>query len=396
MLPIKNWITCIRREIHREPELSFMEFKTQQKIMNILQELGIESEKIAGTGVIATIQGSAPSPCIALRSDMDALEVQEEPTELNKDYISQNRGIMHACGHDGHIAIVLGAARLLQEKRETLAGSVRLIFQPAEEQPPGGALRVIEEGGLNGVDAIVGLHVFGDIAAGKIAFTPGRFMASSNLFSIKILGKGGHHSRPWDCIDPILIASEFIDTINKNVRNRIDSAKYVLGIGKIEGGAQFNRTPDEIYMLGSYRTFDDHETITIDDIIKQTLDSLMKKYAKDGYEYIPTYKLDIFHGYPVLMNDEVFTKAVYDLLKNKFNDIDGNAKPIFGAEDFAFYLEKLPGIYLSLGTENIQKGIVERNHSNKFDIDEDILITGANILQTIVLDFLENTEDYIS
>lgn len=395
LLPIENWITRIRREFHREPELSFKEFKTQQKIMNILHELGIESEKIADTGVVATIWGSAPSPCIALRSDMDGLKVLEEPTELNKDYISRNRGIMHACGHDGHIAIVLGAARLLQEKRETLAGSVRLIFQPAEEQPPGGASRVIEEGGLNGVDAIVGLHVFGDIAAGKIAFKPGNFMASSNLFSIKIIGKGGHHSKPGDCIDPILIASEFISTIDIEVKKRIDTAKYVLGIGKIKGGAQFNRTPDDVSMLGSYRTFDDNDTRTIDDMIKQNLDYLMKKYTKDGYEGVPTYELEILHGYPVLVNDKVFTKAAYDVLKNKFPDVDGNAERIFGAEDFAFYLEKLPGIYLSLGTENILKGIVERNHSNKFDIDEDILITGTNILQTIVLDFMENTGDYI-
>ena len=396
--PLEDWIIQLRREFHREPELSFKEFKTQEKIIKVLSDLGIESEKIADTGVIATIHGRAPHPCIALRSDIDALEVLEEPTALNREYISENEGIMHACGHDGHIAMVLGAARALQEMHDRLPGSVRLIFQPAEEQPPGGAARVIAEGGLEGVDAILGMHIFGYIDLGRIALRPGRFMANSNVFSIKITGKGGHHSTPADCIDPILIASDFISAIDTRVRSKIDPERYVLGIGKIRGGAQFNRTPDEVDILGSFRTFDDRDTETIERTIEKTLDALMEAYCKGDtgcVANLPTCDLDVLHGYPVLVNDSAFTKAVIAALTKTFPDVDCDAEPIFGAEDFAFYLEKVPGIYLLLGTLNLQKGIVEGNHSSRFDIDEDVLMTGTEILQTIVLDFLNSPEAYL-
>ncbi|MDO9517197.1 MAG: M20 family metallopeptidase [Methanosarcinaceae archaeon] len=393
-IPIEEWIIKLRREFHREPEISFKEYKTQERIIRILQDLGIEPQKIADTGVVATIHGQPGGPCIALRSDIDALEVLEVPTERNKEYISRNIGFMHACGHDGHIAMVLGAARLLQENRHTFAGNVRLIFQPAEEQPPGGAPRVIAEGGLDSVDAIVGMHIFGAVDVGKIAFREGSFMASSNLFSIKIIGKGGHHSNPEDCIDPILIAADFISTINKEVKNRIDPSRYVLGIGKIEGGAQFNRTPDEVNIIGSYRTFDTNDTKNIDEMITQTLDRLMGSYTTNDCNGTPAYDLEIMHGYPVLVNNAAFTKTVHSLLNERYQDVDGNAKPIFGAEDFAFYLQKVPGVYLTLGTKNPDKDIVEGNHSSRFDIDEDILITGTEILKSIALDFLEKPDNY--
>ena len=393
-MPIEDWIIKLRREFHREPEISFKEYKTQDKIIKILQELGIKPQKIADTGVIATIEGNTPKPCIALRADIDALEVLEVPNERNKDYISQNTGFMHACGHDGHIAMVLGAARLLQENKHTLPGSVRLILQPAEEQPPGGAKRVIEEGGLDGVDAIVGMHIFGAMDVGKIAFREGSFMASSNMFSIKIIGKGGHHSNPEDCIDPILIAADFISTINKNIKSKVDPSKYVFGVGKIQGGAQFNRTPDDVDIIGSYRTFDSNNTKIIDNMMTQTLDGLMRSYTADNCNDKPTYDLNVLHGYPVLVNDDKFTKRVHSLLNNKYTNVKGDAKPIFGAEDFAFYLQKVPGIYLTIGTKNPEKDIIEGNHSSRFDIDEDILITGTEILHTIALDFLEKPEDY--
>ena len=289
--PIEEWIIKLRREFHREPEISFKEYKTQEKIVKVLQDLGIETQKIADTGVIAAIHGQLDGPCIALRADIDALEVLEVPTARNKEYISHNTDFMHACGHDGHIAMVLGAARLLQENRHTLPGSVRLIFQPAEEQPPGGAARVIAEGGLDGVDAIVGMHIFGAVDVGKIAFREGSFMASSNMFSIKIIGKDGHHSNPDDCIDPILIAADFISTINKEIKKRIEPSRYVLGIGKIEGGAQFNRTPDKVDIVGSFRTFDSNDTKIIDEMIKQTLDRLMGSYTSVSCSDVPSITL---------------------------------------------------------------------------------------------------------
>ncbi|MCK5486311.1 MAG: M20/M25/M40 family metallo-hydrolase, partial [Desulfobacterales bacterium] len=241
---------------------------------------------------------------------------------------------------------------------------------------------------------IVGMHIFGAVDVGKIAFREGSFMASSNMFTIKIIGKSGHHSNPDDCIDPILIAADFISAINKNIKSKVDPSKYVFGVGKIQGGAQFNRTPDDVDIIGSYRTFDSGDTKTIDDMITQTLDNLMRSYTADDCNDKPTYDLDILHGYPVLVNDDKFTKRVHSLLNTKYPDVEGNGKPIFGAEDFAFYLQKVPGIYLTLGTKNPEKNIVEGNHSSRFDIDEDILITGTEILHTIAMDFLEKPADY--
>lgn len=397
MTSIENWIINIRRDFHRYPEPSFEEYHTQQKIIEILNSLGIESEKIAGTGVMATIHGNSPGPCIALRADMDALLVTEEQTGLNKDYISQNKGIMHACGHDGHMAVVLGAARYLNEIRNRFSGSIRLIFQPAEEQPPGGASKIIEERGIDDVDAILGLHIFGDMDFGKIKFKSGCFMASSNRLILSIFGKGGHHSNPQDCIDPVLIASDFLSSIHTEIKKQINPSRYAMGIGKIEGGEQFNRTMDRIDITGSLRTFYDEDIDLIESIIEQKLDNLIKDYTIEGISDVPEYDFEIVRGYPVLKNDEKFTSTVYNLLNENFPDleIDRNAKPLFGAEDFAFYVRKIPGFYFTLGTKNIQKNIVEINHSSKFDIDEDVLIIGARILKTITTDFLNKPQEYL-
>ncbi|MFP4654286.1 MAG: M20 family metallopeptidase [Methanohalobium sp.] len=397
MTSFEKWIINIRRKFHRYPEPSFEEYRTQQRIIEILNRLGIESDRIAGTGVVATINGNSPGPCIALRADMDALRVKEEQTDLNRDYISQNEGIMHACGHDGHMAIVLGAARYLNEIRNQFSGSVRLVFQPAEEQPPGGASKIIEEGGIDDVDAIVGLHIFGDMDFGKIKFKSGCFMASSNRLNLSIFGKGGHHSNPGDCIDPVFIASDFLSSIHTEIQKQINPSKYAMGIGKIEGGEQFNRTMDRIDITGSLRTFYDEDIDLIKSIIKQKLDSLMNDYSIDGISDAPEYEFEILRAYPVLNNDEKFTSAAYNLLKEKFPEFetDNNSKPLFGAEDFAFYVKKIPGFYFTVGTKNVQKNIVEINHSSKFDIDEEVLIIGAHILKTITIDFLNNPQDYL-
>jgi amidohydrolase len=394
---IEDWIINIRRELHRYPEPSFKEYNTQQKIIEVLDNIGIESEKIADTGVIATIKGDLAGPCLALRADMDALKVAEDQTELNRDYISQNEGVMHACGHDGHMAIVLGAARLLNEMRKQIPGSIKLIFQPAEEQPPGGASKIIKEGGIDGVDAIVGLHIFGDMDFGKIKFKSGCFMASSNRLNLSIFGKGGHHSNPQDCIDPVFIASDFLSSIHDEIQKNISPSRYVLGIGKIEGGEQFNRTMDRLDIIGSFRTFHDEDVDIIESVIKQKLDNLMDAYSIKGISDVPKYNLDIIRAYPVLNNNDKFANAVYDLLKNKHPEfeIDKNAKPLYGSEDFAFYVKNIPGFYFTIGTKNVQKNVVEINHSSKFDIDEEVLIIGVRILKTITIDFLNNPKDYI-
>ena len=395
---LEAWIIRLRREFHRYPELSFEESETQKRILKILGELGIEARKIADTGVLASIRGTLPGPCIALRSDTDGLQVQEELTGRNSDYISRNKGVMHACGHDGHMAILFGAARLFQENRD-FPGEIRLIFQPAEEIPPGGSERVISEGGLEGVDAVMGMHIFTNHESGSVGLRPGPFMASTNRFEVTLKGKGGHISKPESCIDPVLMATDFISSLYPALEKQLEPDKYVLGVGRIQGGAQFNRTPDSVGILGSYRTFDRETTDIIDRTIKECLDTVVEKYIKPGEEFsgFPDYNLDILHGYPVLVNDPVFTDAVYSKLQESFPELTiyPEIEKTFAAEDFASYLKKVPGIFISLGTRNPEKKIVEINHSCRFDIDEKILITGTEIFYTISLDFLKNPEKYL-
>lgn len=392
---LKDWIIEKRREFHRIPELSFCEFKTQETIIRILHEIGLDGKAIAKTGVVAMINGNRPGKTIALRADMDGLEVNEEASLSNREYISQHPGFMHSCGHDGHMAIVLGAARFLAQCRDSFQGSVKLIFQPGEEQPPGGALEVINEGGLDEVDAIVGHHIFSSIDSGEIKFKAGPFMATSNIMTIRITGKGGHHLDPQLYIDPISIASRFVGCIHTEIIKQMPEDRFIIGFGKISGGAQFNRTPDEVEILGSFRTFDQKDTKLIEDIIRQTLKTIMQSYIKEEYPGLPRFELDILHGYPVLINEPIFSNNVLKVLKKSFPNVGDDIDPFFGAEDFAYYLEKVPGVYIGLGTRNEEKGIIEGNHSSRFDIDEDILLVGARMLTTIVLDFLNKPEEYL-
>jgi amidohydrolase len=395
---LEAWIIQLRREFHRYPELSFEEYETQKRILKILGELGIEARKIADTGVLASIRGTLPGPCIALRSDTDGLQVQEELTRRNSDYISRNDGVMHACGHDGHMAMLFGAARLFQENRN-FPGEVRLIFQPAEEIPPGGSERVIGEGGLEGVDAVMGMHIFTNHESGSVGLRPGPFMASTNRFEILLTGKGGHISKPESCIDPVRMATNFMSNLYPALEKQLEPDKYIIGVGRIRGGAQFNRIPDAVEILGSYRTFDRETTEIIDRTIRECLDEVVKRYVKPGEEFsgFPDYKLDILHGYPVLMNDPAFTDAVNSKLQESFPELTiyPEIEKAFAAEDFASYLQKVPGIFISLGTRNPEKKIVEINHSCTFDIDEDILRTGTEIFHTISVDFLKSPEKYL-
>lgn len=387
---LESWIIEKRREFHRIPELSFHEFRTKEKIFESLNELGIEGKTIANTGIVATIDGKGPGRCIAIRAEMDGLEMTEDITNLNREYISRHPGFMHSCGHDGHMAMVLGAAKVLMGCRNTFSGSIRLIFQPGEELPPGGAIQVIGSGGLEGVDAIIGMHIFSIIDSGRIIVKSGPLLASSTSINLKIKGKGGHYVRPELCIDPIMIASIFISSIQKEIRKKIPENRFILGFGKIAGGLQANWIPDTVEMLGSFRTFDQNDQVLIKEIIRRTLDELMHKFSKHDICGLPLYELDILHGYPVLINDPEFSKQVYDILKIRYPNLTDHTEPHFGSEDFAHFAQKVPGVFMILGTKNIRKGIINGNHSCRFDIDEDILLKGALIFSTIALDFLKD------
>jgi amidohydrolase len=417
------WVRDLRRWFHRHPEPSFEEHKTQDKVVEVLGELSIEARRAGGTGVIADIRGSGSGRTIALRTDMDALRIREAETELNREYRSQNDGIMHACGHDAHLAMVLGAARWLQEHWDSLAGSIRLIFQPAEEVPPGGAGRMIADGCLDGVDAIVAAHVFGNMPLSKIGFRPGPFMASTRTFKVVIKGKPGHHMCPQDNVDPIQIAARFISTIQTDIRQRLNpNARYVLGFGELHSGMQHNQTPAEAEVVGTFRAYDVHDSETIAAAIKDNLDSLMQVFGA-GHDRdaghnpippgnrdcvpspdtsdrvpspaVPSYTLDAEQAYPPLVNHPRFTKRAAEVLRQSFEDVDDDMEPNLGGEDFACYLDRVPGMFMFLGGGNPERGITAMNHSDRFDIDEAVLATGTRALLTLATDFLNDPDPYL-
>jgi amidohydrolase len=398
-------VTGLRRWFHQHPELSFEEHNTQDKVVEVLGELGIECRRAGQTGVIADVHGNGPRRTIALRSDMDALRIQEAETETNSDYRSQTAGVMHACGHDGHMAMLLGAARWLQEHWDSLAGNVRLIFQPAEEVPPGGAGLMIADGCLDGVDAIIAVHIFGNMPLSRIGFRPGPFMASTRTFKVVIKGKPGHHMCPQDTIDPIQIAARFISTIQNDIRQRLNpNARYVLGFGEVHSGMQHNQTPAEAEVVGTFRSYDVRDSETIAAAIRTNLDGLMLAFGSDPdpsplapspSSHVPSYTLDAEPAYPPLLNNPTFTRRATEVLRASFPNVDDDMEPNLGGEDFACYLERVPGMFMFLGGANPERGITAMNHSDRFDMDEAVLPTGIKVLLTLATDFLSNPTPYL-
>ncbi|MCK5253814.1 MAG: amidohydrolase [Thermoplasmata archaeon] len=385
----QNWIVEIRRDLHCHPDLTGDEGGTQEIIQGYLDELDIPHKPIAGTGVIATIEGAIPGRTIALRADIDALRITEVETDRNADYISRNSGVMHACGHDGHTAMVLGAARVLASQRDNLRGNVVLIFQPHEESHPGGSTTVIEEGGLEGVDAIMGFHIMGYIESGIIATKPGAFMAHLRTFEVTISGKSGHHMDPDQCIDPIVMASRFVNTIERDVANALDPTHpFTLGFGQFLGGTQFNQTPDHVFVSGTFRTFDEDDAEIMEMVMDRNLRSVVEAFTKDPEEELPAVRLRITEGYPVLANDPDLARWAVDVLREEQLVVDPIPRLNFGAEDFAHYCNHVPGLIMFLGTRNEAKGITAVNHSSRFDIDEDVLALGVRAFLALVTDFL--------
>jgi len=384
-----RWTVEVRRELHRHPDPTGEEEGTQAIIAGYLDELGIPHRPVAGTGLLATIDSGTPGRTIALRADTDALRIREAETHLNADYISQNDGVMHACGHDGHMAMVLGAARLLMASKDDMRGRVVLIFQPHEEDHPGGAMDVIEDGGLEGVDALLGFHIMGYIESGIIATKPGPLMAHIRTFEVTFIGRSGHHMDPDQNIDPISMASRFITTVHRDVAHALDPTHpFVMGFGQILGGTQFNQTPDHVFLTGTYRTFDMEDAEIIHGVIDRNLRSVVEAFTKDPEDELPSVRLKVTESHPVLENDPDLARWAVNILREEQLVVDPIPRLNFGAEDFAHYAHRVPALFMFLGTNNPAKGIVSVNHSNRFDIDEDVLGLGVRAYVALVTDFL--------
>jgi amidohydrolase len=373
-------VIAVRRHLHRNPELSFKEEQTAALICAKLEEYGIPyKDKIAKTGVIGIIEGKAPGKTVALRADMDALPI----TEKNEtSYRSENEGVMHACGHDAHMASLLGAAKILQSLSPEFSGTIKLIFQPSEESYPGGAKVMIEEGALeNPVPAaIIGQHVFPELDAGKIGMRPGRYMASTDEVFITVKGKGGHAAIPDQVIDPVLIASHIVVALQQIVSRKSKPVMpTVISFGRIWGDGKTNIIPDEVKLEGIIRTFDEDWRREIKKQIEKIACGIAESMGGS---------CDIFidQGYPAVVNDEKLTQrswnnAIEYLGADRVEELEMRMT----AEDFSYFAQVVPGCFYRLGTRNEEKGISSNLHSATFDIDESSLETGMGMMAWLAI-----------
>jgi len=362
-LKIREEIIAWRRDFHMHPELGYEEERTSKIVEEHLREWGYKIKRV-GTGIIADIGKEGKT--VALRADIDALPVQEEN---DISYKSRIPGKMHACGHDAHTAMLLGAAKIIAEHKEELPNKVRLIFQPAEEGG-NGALKMIEGGGLEGVDAIFGLHVWMELPSGIVGIREGPFMAGVGRFDVEIEGKGGHGASPHETIDPVPIAAQAIlafQTIISRNLNPLESG--VVSVGTIKAGEAFNVIPERVYMNGTYRFFTQETKKLIEKRIEEVLKGIV--LANNA-----SYKLKIEEVAPPTINDPQMTslaKRVAQKLGLKVDDVPKS----MGSEDFAFYLQKVPGAFIALGIKNEEKGIIHPHHHPKFNVDEEVLPLGT-------------------
>ncbi len=375
---IKDYIIELRRHFHKNPEPSWKEFETSEFIKRELKKLKIPFEKIAKTGIIAKIgKGNRK---IALRADIDALEIEE----LNdKEYKSEKKGLMHACGHDGHIAMLLGAGKILKKYESELKGEVRLIFQPAEELGDG-AKEIIKDGGLEGVDNIFGIHLWSGLETGKISIIPGEIMASADLFSIKIKGKGGHGSMPHQGVDAAVIGASVVLNLQTIVSREISPLEpTVVSVGKIVSGTRYNIIAHEALIEGTVRSFNDEIRQTIPERIKRISENIAKAHRAEA-------ELEYIWGPPPLKNDTESAERAKKCAKSLFggDSINNPIGKIMAAEDFAYYLKEVSGIFVFVGSGNKEKGTDFPHHHPKFDIDEDALFVGASLHIKYALDFL--------
>lgn len=373
-----------RRELHKMPEIAYELPETSKFIRNKLEQLKIEYNVIGQTGVCGTLYGADRSVTIALRSDMDGLPIREA---TGLEFASQNEGSMHACGHDAHMAMLLGAATILAKHREELPVNVRLIFQPAEENV-GGAQTMIAEGCLENphVDMIFGLHVGNlsdEISCGQIGVRAGAMMASVDDFRMTIKGKGGHGAAPHQCVDPIAISGEIICALQRIISRELPPTNpAVVTIGKIVGGQAFNIIPDKVELEGCIRTLCDGDR---DFIQKRFLEIVHGTCSANR----AAAEIDYIRKYPVLVNDETavqkLVKASIDIVGEKNTILLKN--PVMASEDMAYYLNEIPGAFFYLGTNNEEKGIEKPNHHPGFNVDEDVLWIGTSILVQCVFGF---------
>ncbi|MDE2825734.1 MAG: amidohydrolase [Bacteroidota bacterium] len=384
-----------RRDIHANPELSNREFRTAALVADHLRALGMEVRtEVAHTGVVGFLEGGKPGPIVALRADMDALPVTEMvdlpfASKVRTTYNGMEVGVMHACGHDNHVAILMGVASVLTTMKEDLPGSVKFIFQPAEEGAPageeGGADLMLREGAFETPrpEVIFGLHVWPN-RVGEISYLPGPFMASSDAMRIKVTGRQTHGAVPWGGVDPIVVASQIVLGLQTIASRQLDvtATPSIITIGTFHGGVRSNIIPDEVELSGTIRTFLPEVRRDIERRIRHTVEHIATSAGA-------TAEVEIDYGYPVTVNDPELTMQMLPTLERVSDSVKQTAK-ITGAEDFSYFANEVPGLFIFLGVAppDADLATVPRNHSPYFFADEAALLTGVRALASLAVDYM--------
>mgnify|MGYP006195819325 FL=1 len=394
---IEQELLAWRRHLHQHPELSNRETATAAFIADTLRSFGLEPQTgVAKTGVVAVLKGAQPGPVVALRADMDGLPVVEETdvpfaSRAKGEYEGRPVGVMHACGHDTHMAIALASAKILSDLKGQLRGSVKFIFQPAEEGAPrdegmAGAELMVKEGVLKDpdVDAIFGLHVFANVPAGHVGWRSGPMMAAADTFDITVRGRQTHGAAPWAGVDPIVVASQIVLGLQTIVSRQVDitAQPAIVTVGQFEGGVRNNIVPDTARLVGTIRTFDDAMQADIHARVKRTAERIAEAAGA-------TAEVRIDRGYPVTSNHPQLTARMMPTLERVAGKRLMELPKITGAEDFTYYQRQVPGVFIFLGiTPSDQVGKAAANHSPRFHVDESALVTGVRALTHLAADYL--------
>ncbi len=384
VLSLKDELVSLRRDFHKHPELGFNEKRTAGIVENYLKDCGLEVKSgVAKTGVVGLLKGKEGGQTVLLRADMDALPIEELN---NVPYKSVNKGIMHACGHDGHTAMLLVAAKVLSRHRDEIKGNVKFVFQPSEEKDPGGAIKMIEEGVMENphVDKAFGLHLGNMIPAGIIGIKEGVMTAEADRFKIEIKGKGGHGAYPHTSVDPVVIASQIVMSLQTIVSREINPINpIVITVGKIHSGDVFNVIPESAELLGTVRTLDKNLAKTIPEKIERIAKNTAAAFRGEA-------KTEYAFGYPPLINSKEETQYVISVAQSVVGEKRVIKTPVsMGGEDMAYFLEKAKGAFFWLGSMNKEKGLDKPHHSAYFDFDEDVMPIGVEMHVKIVLGLLK-------
>ena len=384
---INEKVVHIRHDLHMHPELSGHEEHTKYLVKGILEASGYDiKESDRHYGLVADLRVDENAKTVAIRADMDALPIEEQ---TQKPYASREKGIMHACGHDSHTAIALGTAIAMAQHKEALPGNMRFIFQPSEESKEGGSVEMIEEGALEGVDGIFGLHAYPYLRTGQIGYKYGVMMASADIFTIEIFGKSAHGARPHEGVDAILVTAMIVNSLNHIVSRKIDPLHpAVISLGTIEGGKASNIICDHVVLKGTVRTINEEVRSNIPEMMKSSIDGICKSMGA-------TYNFNYEFGQPELINND----AMVDIVVGEAKEVIGEENcidlkdPVMGGEDFSEYLKIIPGAFFRLGTCNEAKETCISQHNSRFDVDDDALQYGMKIMGASALTFLSKKEE---